>query len=131
MRPQKVVFLQKDLENSFKELSDKDPLKKSLKKAITNIKENIFCGRYVKKELIPKKIKIGQDGLIVKTNNKSGLLLPQVAVEWKWNPKEFLEQTCVKAGLNKDDWGKKECQIFKFQSQIFSEKAIQQNNQKD
>ena len=25
--------------------------------------------------------------------------MPQVAVEWKWSSKEFLEQTCIKAGL--------------------------------
>jgi uncharacterized protein (TIGR00296 family) len=74
------------------------------------------------KEKIPEKIEIGEDGLIVKMNGNSGLLLPQVAVEWKWNPEEFLEQTCVKAGLEKNSWKEKTCKIFKFQGQIFKEK---------
>lgn len=74
-----------------------------------------------KKELIPEKIETGKDGLIIKINGQSGLLLPQVAEEMKWNSKTFLEQTCIKAGLNKDDWRKKECKIFKFQAQIFNE----------
>jgi len=54
-------------------------------------------------------------------HGNSGLLLPQVATEWKYNSKEFLEQTCVKAGLDKQDWKKKECKILKFQAQIFKE----------
>ncbi|PJA20493.1 MAG: TIGR00296 family protein [Candidatus Diapherotrites archaeon CG_4_10_14_0_2_um_filter_31_5] len=74
-----------------------------------------------KKELILKKIKIGENGLIIKMHGNSGLLLPQVATEWKYNSKEFLEQTCVKAGLDKQDWKKKECKILKFQAQIFKE----------
>ncbi len=74
-----------------------------------------------KKELIPEKIETGKDGLIVKINNQSGLLLPQVAEEMKWNSEIFLEQTCVKAGLNKENWKEKECKIFKFQAQIFNE----------
>ncbi len=69
-----------------------------------------------------KKIRIGKDGLIIEMNGRSGLLLPQVAVEWKWNPEEFLEQTCIKAGLNKKDWKQKECIIKCFQAQIFKEK---------
>lgn len=73
-----------------------------------------------KKEL-PEKIEIGKDGLIMKMNGFSGLLLPQVSKEWQWTPKEFLEQTCVKAGLEKEDWKRKECKVFKFQGQIFKE----------
>jgi len=74
------------------------------------------------KELIPEKIEITKDGLIIKMRERTGLLLPQVAMEWEWDSKEFLEQTCVKAGLQKDAWKEKECKILKFQAQIFSEK---------
>jgi hypothetical protein len=56
MKPEKVVFVDKELEISFNELSEKDPLKKSLIRAIKEIQENCFCGRNVKKELIPKKL---------------------------------------------------------------------------
>jgi len=68
------------------------------------------------------KIKIGQDGLIVKFGYNSGLLLPQVPVEYGWNEKEFLEHTCKKAGLPKEYWQKKEIEILKFEGIVFKEK---------
>ena len=37
----------------------------------------------------------------------SGLLLPQVAVEWNWTPEEFLRRTFEKAGLPPGDPGAK------------------------
>ena len=67
------------------------------------------------------KIKIGQDGLIVKYGYSSGLLLPQVAIEYGWNVKEFLEHTCQKAGLPKDYWMKPEIGIKKFEGIVFKE----------
>jgi uncharacterized protein (TIGR00296 family) len=68
------------------------------------------------------KIKIGQDGLIVKSGYNSGLLLPQVPVEYGWNEKEFLEYTCEKAGLHKEYWQKKDVEILKFEGIVFKEK---------
>ncbi len=67
------------------------------------------------------KIKIGEDGLIIKSSYSSGLLLPQVAVEWKWDVKGFLENTCQKAGLEKEAWKDLENKIYKFQAQVFEE----------
>lgn len=75
-------------------------------------------------EDIVKKIKVGKDGLIVRGTFNSGLLLPQVAVDYKWDAKTFLEQTCVKAGLPANTWADFDaCRIYKFQSQVFSEKS--------
>lgn len=68
------------------------------------------------------KIKIGQDGLIVKSGYNSGLLLPQVPVEYGWNEKEFLEYACEKAGLHKEYWQKKDVEILKFEGIVFKEK---------
>ena len=68
------------------------------------------------------KIKVGQDGLIVKYGYNSGLLLPQVPVEYGWNEREFLEHTCEKAGLPKDYWKKGEIEIQKFEGIVFREK---------
>jgi len=67
------------------------------------------------------KIKVGQDGLIVKYGNNSGLLLPQVATEYGWNTREFLEHTCQKAGLPKDYWMKPGIEIKKFEGIVFKE----------
>ncbi|UZE94242.1 MAG: TIGR00296 family protein [Candidatus Pacearchaeota archaeon] len=71
---------------------------------------------------ILEKIEIGKDGLIVQTHHFSGLLLPQVSLEQKWNVLEFLRATCIKAGLPTEIWLNPECRIYKFQAQIFFEK---------
>lgn len=67
------------------------------------------------------KIKVGRDGLIVKSGFNSGLLLPQVPTEYRWNEEEFLGHTCEKAGLEKDHWKKKETKILKFEGFVFKE----------
>jgi len=56
MTPDKVVFVDNSLEDAFNGLTEKDPTKKALTKAIRDIKENCYCGRNVKKKLIPKKL---------------------------------------------------------------------------
>ena len=43
-------------------------------------------------------IKIGRDGLILTWRDGSGLLLPQVPVELKWDTEEYLANLCYKAG---------------------------------
>ena len=67
------------------------------------------------------KIEIGKDGIMIKDEFGSGLLLPQVAVEWKWDAKEFLNQTCRKAGLSPDCWCNMKRNVYKFQAQVFAE----------
>ena len=69
----------------------------------------------------PKAIRIGEHGLIVEGFGTSGLLLPQVAVEWKWDAEEFLSQCCMKAGLPPDMWLTREVRISRFTAQIFTE----------
>ncbi len=67
------------------------------------------------------KIKIGRDGLIIKHGFNSGLLLPQVPIEYGWNVQEFLEHTCEKAGLPKNYWRNSETEIQKFEGIVFKE----------
>jgi len=71
----------------------------------------------------PSQIKVGRDGLIVKLGFTSGLLLPQVPIEYRWTEEEFLSHTCEKAGLPKDCWRDKEAQIQKFEGIVFKEEA--------
>lgn len=66
-------------------------------------------------------IKVGRDGLIVKNGFYSGLLLPQVPIEYGWNEEEFLEYTCQKAGLSKNEWKNTEIEIQKFEGIVFKE----------
>lgn len=72
-----------------------------------------------------KEIEVGKDGLMLDFVGYSGLLLPQVAVEWKMNRLEFLEALCQKAGLPDNTWQNKNCRIKKFQCQIFSEENVE------
>lgn len=67
------------------------------------------------------KIKVGRDGLIIRQGHHSGLLLPQVPVEYGWNEEKFLEHTCQKAGLPSNCWKEKSTQIFSFKGIIFKE----------
>jgi uncharacterized protein (TIGR00296 family) len=69
----------------------------------------------------PKKIKIGEDGLVLELEGRTGLLLPQVPVEYGWTPEEYLEYLCMKAGVTPDSWLRKDAKIYKFQSLIWEE----------
>ena len=69
----------------------------------------------------PSKIRVGRDGLIVKWEYGSGLLLPQVPTEYGWNEEEFLCQTCEKAGAPRDCWKRRETMILKFEGIVFKE----------
>jgi len=68
-------------------------------------------------------INVGRDGLIVKNAFASGLLLPQVPIEYNWNVEEFLEHTCQKAGLEKNAWKDMTTRISKFEGVIFKEET--------
>ncbi|MFA5383048.1 MAG: TIGR00296 family protein [Candidatus Micrarchaeia archaeon] len=72
-------------------------------------------------EEYPSKIKVGKDGLIIKYGSTSGVLLPQIPIEWNWNAKEFLCNTCEKAGLPKDMWNRPTVEIYKFQADVYKE----------
>ncbi|MBV8772256.1 MAG: AmmeMemoRadiSam system protein A [Deltaproteobacteria bacterium] len=51
-----------------------------------------------------EEVEIGRHGLLISQGGQRGLLLPQVAVEHRWDRLTFLEQTCRKAGLAPDAW---------------------------
>ncbi|TBR07090.1 MAG: TIGR00296 family protein [Candidatus Nitrosotenuis sp.] len=66
-------------------------------------------------------IKVGRDGLIVRQRFYSGLLLPQVPVEYGWSEEEFLSHTCQKAGLPSNCWKDKKTTVSSFEGVIFKE----------
>ncbi|MBW4056154.1 MAG: AmmeMemoRadiSam system protein A [Proteobacteria bacterium] len=67
-------------------------------------------------------IRVGVHGIYIVKGTYRGVLLPQVATEYGWNRDEFLQHTCIKAGLPKDAWTG-ECDIFIFSAQVFGEGA--------
>ncbi len=79
--------------------------------------------RYESPDELIKKVKIGRDGLIARKGRMSGLLLPQVPVEWSWNVEEFLSHTCLKAGLSPDEWKRGTVSFESFSGRVFGEKT--------
>lgn len=69
----------------------------------------------------PSRIMVGKDGLIMKWAFGSGLLLPQVPVEYGWDSEEFLTNACMKAGAPPDCWLSKDVKILKFSALVFAE----------
>jgi len=77
---------------------------------------------------LPSKIEIGKDGLIMKWSFGSGLLLPQVAIEYNWGAEEFLCNLSMKAGALPDQWLLPGTMVYKFQAIVFEEKSRDSNS---
>lgn len=71
-------------------------------------------------EVKPDQVEVGRHGLLISRGFQRGVLLPQVPVEWKWNREQFLEETCLKAGLPPDAW-QHGAKIQAFTAQVFGE----------
>jgi hypothetical protein len=66
-----------------------------------------------------QEIIVGTHGIYMKQGGRSGLLLPQVATEYGWDRRSFLENTCRKAGLPRDAWKDPDTEIHIFSADIF------------
>jgi AmmeMemoRadiSam system protein A len=66
----------------------------------------------------PEAIVIGRHGLVIEQGSRRGLLLPQVATEWKMDREAFLAQTCAKAGLPADAW-RRGAHVYRFVAEVF------------
>jgi AmmeMemoRadiSam system protein B/AmmeMemoRadiSam system protein A len=64
-------------------------------------------------------IQVGTHGIYIKKGWYSGLLLPQVATEYRWDRQTFLEHTCQKAGLPSNAWKEEDTEIYIFSADIF------------
>jgi len=69
----------------------------------------------------PGAVEVGRHELIVRGHGRSGLLLPQVPVEWKWGSTELLDHTCIKAGLPAGCWKEAAVEVYTFKGQVFCE----------
>jgi AmmeMemoRadiSam system protein A len=73
--------------------------------------------------IAPENICVGKHGLVVTSHTGRGVLLPKVAVEFGWTAERFLEETCVKAGLDREAWHSEGTLIQAFTAEVFSESA--------
>ena len=64
-------------------------------------------------------IQVGKHGLYMRQGSCRGLLLPQVATEYKWDRETFLQQTCHKACLPAMAWKDPQTEIYLFSADIF------------
>ena len=74
----------------------------------------------------PENVVVGRDGLIMSRGGRSGLLLPQVPVEWNWSREEFLASTCRKAGLPLSCWKDPETKIESFRAIVWGEADLEE-----
>lgn len=74
----------------------------------------------------PSLVRVGRHGLLVRQGFRSGVLLPQVPVEWGWDRETFLAQTCRKAGLPpgvwRDAWKDGRTELYWFEAEVFGDR---------
>jgi AmmeMemoRadiSam system protein A len=75
-------------------------------------------------EIAPEQIEAGKHGLMVSQGWRRGVLLPQVAIEFQWTAERLLEETCVKAGFERDAWKDSAMRIQGFTAEIFGESDL-------
>jgi AmmeMemoRadiSam system protein A len=79
--------------------------------------------------IAPGQIEPGRHGLVVTRGSSRGVLLPQVAAQFHWSAERFLEETCEKAGLERDAWKDAATHIEAFTAEIFSESDVRSEDQ--
>jgi len=72
----------------------------------------------------PEEVEPRRHGLIVSRGSQRGLLLPQVATEFHWSAQRFLEETCMKGGLEPNAWQDDSTRIQAFTAEVFSESSL-------
>jgi len=71
----------------------------------------------------PGIIEMGKHGVIVRMGFRSGVYLPQVAIETGWTRDQFMDSLCAhKAGIPEDAWRTGDCDIYIFTAEVFGER---------
>ena len=66
------------------------------------------------------KEKPGKFGIYIESGHDSGTLLPEVAIKNNLSAEEFIQKTCVKAGLDKNCYTYSK--IYAYKVRVFNEK---------
>jgi AmmeMemoRadiSam system protein A len=69
-------------------------------------------------------IEVGKHGLYMVRGGYRGLLLPQVATQYRWDRIKFLEHTCIKSGLPESAWHDPQTVIYTFEAEVFSDESV-------
>jgi len=73
------------------------------------------------KKISTGEVVAGRDGLIIVNGDKMGVLLPQAAIENKWNDQQLLEGVCEKASLSPEALADPNTTLYSFTAEVFSE----------
>ena len=71
--------------------------------------------------LQPEEVVVGRHGLMIKRDDGTGLLLPDVAVRYGWDREEFLRGVCSKAGLPETAWRGDDAELYAFETESWGE----------
>lgn len=72
----------------------------------------------------PLSLRLGVDGIYIKSGRACGCFLPQVATETGWSKEEFLSNCCShKAGLPADAWKDPDTEVYLFGAEVFGEET--------
>ena len=66
----------------------------------------------------PEDVVPGRDGLLITRGHRSGVLLPQVATEHRWDRVTFLRAVCQKAALPSEAWQDAATELYAFRAQV-------------
>ncbi|MEZ0290783.1 MAG: TIGR00296 family protein [Sulfolobales archaeon] len=98
-----------------------EPLEKSELENIAIELSVLSISRRVEDPL--REIMIGRDGLYIVKKLFSGILLPQVPVDYCWDVETFLAETCIKAGLEPTCWLDRDTEIYRIPGRIYAEES--------
>ncbi len=87
---------------------------------LPNIRIEVSVLSPLKKINSVEEIEVGRHGIYLVKGFNRGVLLPQVAVEHGFDRYQFLDQTCLKAGLAPDSW-REGADIYIFEAEVFEE----------
>ncbi len=70
----------------------------------------------------PEKLELGEHGIYIVAEERSGCFLPEVATDAGWNATEFLDHCCTsKAGLPSGSWKQPDTKVYLFTTEKFDE----------
>jgi AmmeMemoRadiSam system protein A len=73
--------------------------------------------------IAPEDVVVGKHGLMIRAQDRSGLLLPQVPSEQGWDREAFLAAVCRKAGLPDTTWTTGDVELHAFECEVWEEDA--------
>jgi len=71
--------------------------------------------------IAPEEVEVGRHGLLIRSGERSGLLLPQVATDRGWDAETFLRATCRKARLPEGTWSDPAAELLGFAADVYAE----------